>query len=165
MLPRIPRCARLAAVAAGLFVSGSAALAEAPVQLRLESPMPGSRVEGFVHHARISGSALADAAEPRAFDVMLVVDVSYSTRAASGGDIDGDGVVGVDPVAEGLVGMFPDDVRSTDLEDTILRAQVRAALSLLDDVDSRRVRVGVITFSGEVDPGTGRRLSEAQQDA
>jgi Mg-chelatase subunit ChlD len=127
--------------------------------------MPGAHVEGFVHQARIAGSALADAADPRVFDVMLAIDVSYSTRAASGGDIDGDGVVGVDPIAEGLVGMFPADVRSTDLEDTILRAQVRAALKLLDDLDSRRVRVGVITFSGEVDPGSGKRLSENQQDA
>ncbi len=161
----MPRCARLAAAAAGLLVANAAALAESPVELRLESPMPGARVEGFVHQARISGSAFADAADPQSFDVMLVVDVSHSTRAASGGDIDGDGVVGVDPIAEGLIGMFPDDVRSTDLEDTILRAQVRAALALLDDLDSRRVRVGVITFSGEVDPGTGRRLSDAQQDA
>jgi Mg-chelatase subunit ChlD len=127
--------------------------------------MPGARVEGFVHQARISGSALADAADPQAFDVMLVVDVSYSTRAASGGDVDGDGLVGVDPVAEGLGGMFPDDVRSTDLEDTILRAQVRAALALLEDLDARRVRVGVITFSGEVNPANGERLSETQQDA
>jgi Mg-chelatase subunit ChlD len=158
-----PRCLRLAA-AAGLLVC-AAARAESPVQLRLESPMPGERVEGFSHLARISGSALADAADPQAFDVMLVIDVSYSTRAASGGDVDGDGVVGVDPVAEGLAGMLPADVRSTDLEDTILRAQVRAALKLLDDLDARRVRVGVLTFSGEVDPATGERVSETQQDA
>lgn len=161
---KTPRCLRYAA-AAGLFVCAAAARAESPVQLRLESPMPGARVEGFVHQARISGSALADAADPQAFDVMLVVDVSYSTRAASGGDVDGDGLVGVDPVAEGLGGMFPADVRSTDPEDTILRAQVRAALALLEDLDARRVRVGVITFSGEVNPATGERLSETQQDA
>jgi Mg-chelatase subunit ChlD len=153
------------AAAAGLVVCAAGARADSPVQLRLESPMPGARVEGFVHQARISGSALADAADPRTFDVMLVIDVSYSTRAASGGDIDGDGVVGVDPVAEGLGNLFPSDVRSTDLDDTILRAQVRAALKLLEDVDARRVRVGVITFSGDVDPATGERVSETQQDA
>jgi len=161
---KTPRCLRYAA-AAGLFVCAAAAGGESPVQLRLESPMPGTRVEGFVHQARISGSALADAADPEKFDVMLVVDVSYSTRAASGGDVDGDGVVGVDPVAEGLGGMFPADVRSTDPEDTILRAQVRAALALLEDLDARRVRVGVISFSGEVNPANGERLSETQQDA
>lgn len=127
--------------------------------------MPGARVEGYVHQARIAGSAIANAAGPQAFDVMLVIDVSYSTRAASGGDVDGDGVVGVDPVAEGLGGMLPTDVRSTDPDDTILRAQARAALTLLEELDPRRVRVGVITFSGEVDPATGERVSEAQQDA
>ncbi|HEY8120579.1 MAG TPA: vWA domain-containing protein [Myxococcota bacterium] len=161
----MPRCERLAIAAAGLLFAALSARADSTVQLRLESPMPGTHVEGFVHQARISGSALADAADPQRFDVMLVIDVSYSTRTASGGDIDGDGVVGVDPIAEGLIGMFPDDVRSTDLEDTILRAQVRAALTLLEDLDPRRVRVGVITFSGEVDPTTGMRLSETQRDA
>lgn len=164
-LDRLPRCVRLTVAAAGLLLFALPIRAESPVQLRLESPMPGARVEGFVHQARISGSALADAADPQAFDVMLVIDVSYSTRAASGGDIDGDGVVGVDPIAEGLIGMFPEDVRSTDLDDTILRAQARAALALLDDLDARRVRVGVITFSGEVDPANLERVSETQQDA
>lgn len=156
-----PRCAR-AIAAAGLLVS---AHARAEVQLRLDSPLPGDRVEGFVHQARIEGSALADAADPRVFDVMLVLDVSYSTRTASGGDIDGDGVVGVDPQSEGLAGVFPSDVRSTDPQDTILHAQIRAALALLEGVDARRVRFGVITFSGEVNPATGERVSETQQDA
>ena len=133
--------------------------------LRLESPLPGERVVGYVHQARIAGSALADAADPRAFDVMLAIDVSYSTRVASGGDVDGDGVVGLDPVAEGMGGLLPADVRSTDLDDTILRAQVRAAQTLLEDLDARRVRVGVIAFSGDVDPATGERVSETQQDA
>jgi hypothetical protein len=127
--------------------------------------MPGARVEGFVHQARISGSALADASDASVFDVMLVIDVSHSTRAASGGDIDGDGVVGVDPQQEGLAGMFPPGVRSTDPQDTILDAQVRAARRLLDELDPRRVRVGVITFSGEVDPTTGERVSDTQIDA
>jgi Mg-chelatase subunit ChlD len=152
-------------VAAGLLLLAGAALAESPVQIRLESPLPGARVEGFVHQARIAGNALADAADPQSFDVMLVIDVSFSTRAASGGDVDGDGVVGLDPVAEGLGGLLPTDVRSTDPEDTILRAQVRAAEALLADLDPRRVRVGVISFSGDVDPATGERVSETQQDA
>jgi hypothetical protein len=91
--------------------------------------------------------------------------MSYSTRAASGGDVDGDGVVGLDPEAEGLAGLLPADVRSTDPDDTILHAQVRAALTLLDGLDPRRVRVGVIAFSGDVDPATGERVSETQQDA
>jgi Mg-chelatase subunit ChlD len=162
--PEQPRRPRLS-VAVGLLLLAAAARAESPVQIRLESPLPGARVEGFVHQARIAGNALADAADPQSFDVMLVIDVSYSTRAASGGDVDGDGVVGLDPVAEGLGGLLPTDVRSTDPEDTILRAQVRAAEALLADLDPRRVRVGVISFSGDVDPATGERVSETQQDA
>lgn len=127
--------------------------------------MPGAVVEGHVHQARFTGSALADAADPSVFDVMIVLDASGSTKVASGGDIDGDGVVGIDPQAEGLAEMFPRDVRSTDPDDTILHAQVRSALALLEGLDPRRVRAGLITFSGEVDPTTGYRLSPTQQDA
>lgn len=163
-LRRVGKGCRLSAIAA-LLLGAPAVRAESPVALRIESPMPGSRVEGFVHQARLAGSALADAADPKSFDVMLVIDVSYSTRVASGGDLDGDGVVGIDPVAEALAAMFPPGVRNTDPEDSILHAQIRAAVALLDGLDARRVRVGVITFSGEVDPTTGERLSDTQQDA
>lgn len=135
------------------------------MQLRIESPMPGSLVESQVHQARLTGSALADAADPRVFDVMLVLDTSGSTATASGGDIDGDGVVGINPKAEGLEAMFPPGVLSTDPDDTILHAQVRSALALLEGVDPRRVRVGLISFAGEVDTTTGYRLSPTQQDA
>jgi hypothetical protein len=153
------------AAAAGLLLLAASAHADSPVQLRIESPMPGALIENQVHQARLTGSALADAADPRVFDVMIVLDASGSTKVASGGDIDGDGVVGIDPQAEGLAGMFPPEVRSTDPDDTILHAQVRSALALLDGLDARRVRVGLITFSGEVDPVTGLRGTPGQQDA
>jgi hypothetical protein len=148
-----------------LALLAAGAHAESGVQLRIESPLPGARIESPVHQARLTGSALADAADPSVFDVMLVLDTSGSTATASGGDIDGDGVVGVNPRAEGLAAMFPPGVLSTDPDDSILHAQVRSALALLEGVDARRVRVGLITFSGEVDTTTGLRLSPTQQDA
>jgi hypothetical protein len=123
-------------------------------------------VRDYLHQARVEGSALTASGGPERFDVMLVMDVSDSTKAASGADVDGDGQVGVDPHNELLPpGAFDRSVRSTDPGDTILQAQVVAARSLLHGLDSRRVRVGLATFAGEVNPSTGERKSIDQQDA
>ena len=96
---------------------------------------------------------------------MIVMDVSKSTEAASGADVDEDGNLGEDPHL-GLYapGEYPDEVRSTDPEDTILHAEVRAANTLLDGLDAKRVRVGLVTFSGEAGPD-GRQKSPDQRDA
>jgi hypothetical protein len=97
---------------------------------------------------------------------MVVIDVSGSTKIASGGDVDGDGEVGFNPQEE-LVepGRYPPDMVSTDPDDTILAAEVKAAQSLVAGLDPKRIRVGVITFSGEMNPDTGERLKWDQQDA
>ena len=136
------------------------------VRLVITAPAPGSRVESRMNMAELRVSASAQGEGPSRFDVMIVLDVSESTRQASGVDVDGDGQIGEDPKL-GLYapGEFPEDVRSTDPGDTILRAEVKAAETLLEGLDSRRVRVGLITFSGLVDPATGRQRSRDQQDA
>jgi hypothetical protein len=54
---------------------------------------------------------------------------------------------------------------STDAGDTILAAEVLAAQSLVLSLDPKRVRVGVISFSGEMNPSTGMRAQWDQQDA
>ncbi len=139
---------------------------DARVRVQVESPAPGERVESQVHQARITGSAFAEGDNPRTYDVILVIDVSYSTRVASGADVDGDGTLGVNPRFELLPpGAFPNDVLSTDPEDSVLHAEMAAARALMEGLDPRRVRVGVVTFSGEVDPTTGRRKRVDQQDA
>ncbi|MDP7572574.1 MAG: VWA domain-containing protein, partial [Myxococcota bacterium] len=50
-------------------------------------------------------------------------------------------------------------------EDTILAAEVAAAEALVGTLDPERVRVGVISFSGEMHPETGERAKWNQQDA
>jgi hypothetical protein len=136
------------------------------VRILVESPAPGARVAERVHQARIQGSALAEGERPADYDVALVVDVSFSTKAASGVDVDRDGVVGVNPTQELIApGTYPEGVLSTDPEDTILHAEIAAARALLDSLDPRRVRVALLTFGGEVDPTTGERRSLDQQDA
>jgi hypothetical protein len=146
--------------------------AEAPaggptrVEVRVGSPAPGAVLEGQLHQAEVLGSASADADQPTRYDVLLVLDVSESTRRASGTDIDGDRVIGVDPHQELLApGTYPENIVSTDPQDTVLHAEVQAARALLRSLDPQRVRVGVISFAGEIDPTTLRRRRLDQEDA
>lgn len=164
------RVGALARVLCGLLATtlgvAAAHAAEDGVRVSIASPAAGGKLRDHLHQARIDGSALAEGAGPERFDVMLVIDVSDSTKAASGADIDGDGQVGVDPHNELLPpGAFDPAIRSTDPGDTILQAQIAAARALLAGLDARRVRVGLVSFGGEVSPQTGERKRVDQQDA
>lgn len=136
------------------------------IRVVVDSPRSGSAVEARTHMVEILGTAIAAGDRPQHFDVMLVLDVSQSTRQASGADVDGDGEIGEDPHL-GLYapGEFPDDVYSTDPEDTVLAAEVSAARALLASLTASRTRVGLITFSGEVDPETGKPRGNGKSDA
>jgi hypothetical protein len=136
------------------------------IAIRVDNPTNGSVVESELHMAELEGLASAQGDGAQGFDVMIVLDVSKSTQSASGADVDEDGKLGEDPHL-GLYapGEYPDDVYSTDPEDTILHAEVKAARTLLDGLDPARVRVGLVTFSGEVDPATGMQRRSDQRDA
>jgi len=168
---RAAAAAALLLAAAALLAPAAAAARDAEaaatgVQILIESPKPGEPLRNKVHQAPIRGSALADGDRPADFDVMIVVDVSGSTQVASGADVDGDGELGFNPQLE-LVepGRYPADLQSTDPGDTILAAEVKAAQALVSSLDPERVRVGVISFSGEMNPQTGERMRYDQQDA
>jgi hypothetical protein len=136
-----------------------------PIRLQIERP-DGRLVEADTHLAEVRGIAAAEGEGPRHFDVVIALDVSASTRSASGADVDGDGEVGEDPRL-GLFapGEYAPGTASTDPEDTILHAEVLAARTLLEGLDPRRVRVALVTFSGDSDPSTGERARRDQQDA
>jgi hypothetical protein len=149
-------------------VGASAAPAANPggIRLAIERPVGGSLVESKMHMAELRGTASAAGDRANSFDVMIAIDVSQSTREASGADVDEDGEIGEDPhLGLYLPGEYPDDVSSTDPDDTILAAEVKAAGALLEGLDSKRVRVGLLSFSGEVDPKTGRQVTRNQRDA
>ncbi|MEM7413276.1 MAG: vWA domain-containing protein [Myxococcota bacterium] len=164
---------------AGLLASGPAhAQAAAPVapalpaplRIFVQSPEPGEVVRNEVHQAPLRGVAVASAGRPVDFDIMVVLDISGSTRSASGTDVDGDGVVGINPTTSGAPpGTYPARTVSTDPGDAILAAEVRAADALLATLagqrGSGRIRVGVISFSGEMNPDTGFRKRYDQEDA
>ncbi len=172
MVSRMPPASRrlLAALAAAALAAPAAGAPEtggaSRVAVRVASPAPGTVLQGQLHQAEVIGSASAEGNLGERYDVVLALDVSESTRAASGTDVDGDGTIGVDPHFELVpAGTYPDDVVSTDLQDTVLHAEIQAARALLKSLDPRRVRVGVVSFGGEVDATTGRRKRIDQQDA
>ena len=149
----------------GLSVGANTA-DQSTVEVRVESPRAGAKVENDVHLAPVRGFVSAGDDPWRSFDVMIVLDVSYSTRNPSGIDIDGDGEIGFNPENELVApGTYEEGTVCTDPEDTILAAEVHAARVLLDELDPEHTRVGVIAFSGISDPETGRRLRDDQQDA
>lgn len=149
-----------------LSVALATPAAAGTVSLRVDSPTPGERVQNRVHLAPIRGAASATGEQPAAYDVMLVVDVSKSTQLPSGVDVDGDGTFGVNPALELLPeGTFPEGTVNTDPGDSVFEAELVAARALIQSLDPSRVRVGIVSFSGDVDPATGRRLREGQQDA
>jgi Mg-chelatase subunit ChlD len=137
------------------------------VRIQIVSPMPGEPLQNRVHQAPIRGSASADGRRPVDFDVMLVLDVSGSTKAASGVDVDGDGELGFNPQLELVApGSYPPDLLSTDPGDTVLAAEIAAGRALLSALESGgRIRVGIVSFSGEMNPSTGLRTRFDQQDA
>ena len=142
----------------------SALAAEEPegVRIEVESPQTRSVVRNRTDMAPLSGIATAAGLGPSRFDVMLVLDVSGSTKYPSGIDVDGDGEIG--ETRSPLLRALPETV-NTDPDDGVLAAEVQAARALLDGLDPARVRVGVVTFAGEIDPATGRRRSPYQVDA
>lgn len=138
----------------------------ATVAVNIDSPVAGERVESKVHIAPVRGSASSGDDEWKQFDVMISVDVSYSTHDPSGIDIDKDGETGFNPETELVMpGTYEKGVVNTDPDDSILAAEVSAALLLLGELDPERTRVGLVTFSGKANPLTGRRESIDQQDA
>ena len=136
------------------------------VAIDIASPLSGETVRNRVHVAAIRGSARSGIETALDFDVMIAIDVSKSTRFPSGIDVDEDGDVGFNPQEELITpGAYPEDVVCSDGDDSILSAEIQAARMLVESLTSGRSRVGIMTFSGEVDLDTGERISSTQKDA
>ncbi len=139
---------------------------KAPVTIRIAYPDPGATVQGRTTMAPVRGEVQSGSGETTDFDVLLAIDVSHSTRFPSGIDVDSDGDTGFNPKMELVApGTYPEDMVCTDADDTILAAEIEASRQLLEVLDPERTRVGVIVFSGAVDPETGKRVASDQRDA
>lgn len=152
----------LAALSVGLALA-AAGVAPAPraqaqdangVQIEIRSPRPGETIRNKTDMAPLAGLAIAGE-RPTSFDVVIVLDVSGSTAYPSGIDVDGDGMLG--ETQRSPISSQP-DTPNTDPDDSVLAAEVSASKALLEGLDPSRVYVGVVSFSGEVDPVTQRRL-------
>lgn len=146
--PRMPppnRC--LLALLAWLAAAPPAA-AE-PDWLLVDAPAPGASVS--LPLVEVRGRAVPGGAA--ANDLVIAIDVSDSVLLPSGWDVDGDGpggrsapwwaeVYGRDPV-------LAMRARESDLEDSVLMAEIAAARALLDRLDLARDRVALVAFSDE----------------
>ena len=141
-----------------LFAGAAAALvlaASGTTRLRVSEPAPHATVVADGGELVIRGRAELATGHRRPLDLVLVLDVSRSTRLASGSDVDADGELGV---PRGPLG-------STDPDDTVLAAEVAAARALLRSLENPRARVGLVGFSGAADARTGLRLGSGERDA
>jgi len=151
-----------------LFLLPGEAGADEPAEVRLvvTSPSPGEVVRNRVTVAPVRGRAESGDADRSDFDVLVVIDVSHSTRYPAGLDVDQDGEVGINPEQELVMpGTYPEGTVCSDPGDTILAAEIQATRELLEVLDPGRTRVGIIAFSGQADPETGERLRIDQRDA
>ena len=164
---------RISALAIAIALLGFSASADdiasivnSAVRIVIDEPKHGDPVRNSVHQAPIRGNAFTQGRQRLAIDVMIAIDISGSTRAASGADVDGDGEIGFNPQQEQVPpGLYPPDTRSTDPQDTILAAEISAADALLQNLDPTHLRVAVLSFGGEINPVTHRQASYGQQDA
>jgi hypothetical protein len=136
------------------------------VRILLQTPRSGEAIENRVHLAPIKGSAISAGERPAQYEVMIVIDVSFSTRCASGLDVNSNGKLGMNPQLELLPpSSIPEDQCNTDPGDSVLAAEVAGARKLVETLDPKRVRVGLISFSGDVNKETGEKLDPNQADA
>ena len=123
------------------------------LELEIEYPPDGAQVSTTVCGAFVAGRAQATRGTPRRFDVILVIDTSRSTIDAAGTDVNGNGEVGA-PRLGRLGAIFGAGL--TDDGDSILAAEIAAARQVLDGLDPRSTRVGLVAFAGDLAGDTSR---------
>jgi hypothetical protein len=97
--------------------------------------------------AWLAAPAIAD---PRPLvDIVFVLDVSDSTFAPSGVDVDGDGETGILRTRKLWEVFSRQHVSNTDPDDSVLAAQVVAMKSFVEQLDPATTRVGLVAFSGD----------------
>ena len=129
--------------------------------LEIDSPANGAVIGDPMGAAFVSGKALALFGEYQTFDIVFVVDTSDSTAAPSGADVDGDGVIGVrrgEKFLSILGRVLP--LPNSDKGDSILAAEVAGVRVLLEQLDPRTTRVGLVAFSGDNDALTPDAYTE-----
>jgi hypothetical protein len=149
-----------ACLVALLLVAGPAA-ADSPnekgpkLTLEVAAPEQNAVIGDPGGTAFVAGRALALYGEYQEFDIVFVIDTSDSTAAPSGADVDGDGLIG-HRRGEDFLSIFGKilPLPNSDRGDSVLAAEVAAVETMLEQLDPRTTRVGVVYFSGDLDPLT-----------
>jgi Mg-chelatase subunit ChlD len=125
-------------VALAILGSAAAVWGQGEPEVYFLSPKAGAAIEG-APWVTVTGRARGPRVESTSrFDVMLILDTSGSTAAPSRGllgSLGWGGIGGGVRLPRGLV------------RESILGAEVTAALNFLAQVDAARTRVGVVTFA------------------
>ncbi len=141
-------------VAAALALRAQSGIAQpwlvvtSPTRVNEESRVPLYEVHGQ-----------AGSRNRRGHDLVIALDLSDSTLASCGVDLDGDGEsAGTDPelLAElrrrdALPARLALRLEQRDFDDTILAAELEAAEALIHRLDPNRFRVGLVVFSNEAE--------------
>src|SRR5262245_16539781 len=123
-------------VALALLASVASVWAQGEPEVYFLSPKTGATIEG-APLVTVTGRARGPRIEPTSkFDVMLIIDTSGSTATPSRGLLDSVGWGS----GSGRIIRLPKALA----RDSILGAEVSAALSFLAQVDGLRTRVGVV---------------------
>jgi hypothetical protein len=135
---RAALCALLLASAQAQAAEELAAEPALALDVQSAGPIDGARNLGLV-----SGRAVAGSEAGTAIDVVFVLDASAKTVGPSGADIDGDG-----RASRQLLRRLLARSGGRAGGDSILAAEIAAALELLAQLDPRSTRVAVVAYAG-----------------
>lgn len=124
-----------------LLVGTRPGVAAERIWLEVNSPHEKAHVRGPVGLAEIRGWAGTGIRGKH--DVIVAIDRSSSVWEASGVDVDGDGRVGR-PRSRGLREAID---WTTDPGDTVFQAELVAAQRLVERLDTRTSRIGILSFT------------------
>jgi Mg-chelatase subunit ChlD len=157
------RSVQLAAVLLGSAAFAQAAagdtrdVAAPALELSIETPAQGAVVGGPGQMVFIAGRVLATRGRTESADIVFAIDQSESASLASGVDLNRDGWVDDRPcqllppslsMFESRPGLCPES------GDSVFAGELLAARALLQRLDPRSVRAGVVVFSGDGDAAT-----------
>jgi Mg-chelatase subunit ChlD len=122
-------------------------------EVYFSSPQAGAAIEGQPW-VTVTGRARGPRVEPTTgFDVMLIIDTSGSTATPSRGVLGG---IGWGGIGGGVI-----RVPKALVRESILGAEVTAALNFLAQVDGARTRLGVVTFAEAYETASGTGTANA----
>ena len=136
----VPLC--VAVIVSALTARGG----DEKIWLEVRTPEPGTVVTGPIGLLEVDGWAGASSEERH--ELIVAIDVSKSTGLPSGVDVNANGRIGR-TLRSSRDPLRPPNPRRrcSDLGDSVLAAEIAGARYLIEHLDPKRTRVGIVTFS------------------